>query len=141
MHPLLGPLDAIERGAYLRTGERLAPLFRAVSDHLKLVNEEVAGQRDLLAVVLQGTSERDDEAAHDHCHTTFLPLSFITGLFGMNFGWLVRHITSLWVFAAHGIGSLGLSCIVLYLWFRHTGMIGSDNESLKPVVAARLPSA
>lgn len=53
VHPLLGPLEALERGSYLRLSDRLAPFFRDVEDHLKLVNEEVAGQRDLLAVVLQ----------------------------------------------------------------------------------------
>jgi magnesium transporter len=137
VHPLLGPLDALERGAYTRIGERLIPFFRDVNDHLKLVNEEVAGQRELLAVVLQANMavislEQNDISVRQNetmkqltvIATIFLPLSFITGFFGMNFGWLTGHITSLWVFAVYGIGSLAASCAGLYVWFRRSGMIG-----------------
>ena len=53
MHPLLGPLDAIERGACSRSAPELRPFFRDVNDHLKLVDEEIVAPRDLLAVVLQ----------------------------------------------------------------------------------------
>src|SRR5437588_7687103 len=35
VHPLLGPLDALERGAYLRLSEKLTPFVRDVNDHLK----------------------------------------------------------------------------------------------------------
>jgi len=44
----------------------------------------------------------------------------ITGFFGMNFGWFVGHITSLWVFLSYGVGSLAASCVVLYAWFRRS---------------------
>jgi magnesium transporter len=138
VHPLLGPLDALERGAYPRVGDRLVPFFRDVNDHLKLVNEEVSGQRELLAVVLQANmavisleqneiSVRQNETMKQLTiiATVFLPLSFITGFFGMNFGWLTGHINSLWVFTVYGLGSLIASCVVLYAWFRRTGMVGS----------------
>jgi magnesium transporter len=42
----------------------------------------------------------------------------------MNFGWLVRHIDSFWVFVVFGIGSLAASCAALFAWFRRTGMTG-----------------
>jgi magnesium transporter len=138
VHPLLGPLDAIERGAYPQIGERLMPFFRDVNDHLKLVNEEVVGQRDLLATVLQANiaviGVEQNQISVEQNETTkqltviatiFLPLAFITGFFGMNFGWLTGHITSWWVFVVFGIGSLALSCVALYVWFRRTRLIGS----------------
>jgi magnesium transporter len=138
VHPLLGPLDALARGSYVHVSDRLIPFFRDVNDHLKLVNEEVGGQRDLLAVILQANmavisleqneiSVRQNETMKQLTimATIFLPLSFITGFFGMNFGWLVGRITPLWVFLVFGIGSLAASCLALYVFFRRTGMTRS----------------
>ena len=103
VHPLLAPLDAIERGAYAPIGAELRTYFRDVNDHLKLVDEEVVAQRDLLAVILQANmavvsveqtqiSVRQNETAKQLTliATIFLPLTFVTGFFGQNFGWLVR---------------------------------------------------
>jgi magnesium transporter len=134
VHPLLGPLDAIERGTYLPVSHELAQFFRDVNDHLKLVNEEVAAQRDLLAIVLQANmavismqqneiSVRQNESMKQLTiiATIFLPLTFITGFFGMNFGWLTGHINSLLVFLIWGVGSLVVSAIALWIWFRRSG--------------------
>jgi magnesium transporter len=138
VHPLLGPLDGLERGAYLDVSKDLRHFFRDVNNHLKLVNEEVAALRDVLATVLQANmaviSNQQNEISVRQNETTkqltlvatiFLPLSFITGFFGMNFGWLVGHITSFWVFAVYGLGSLLASAAGIYLWFRRSGHIGS----------------
>jgi magnesium transporter len=50
VHPLLAVLATLERDA---RETALLPYFRDVRDHLVLVNEEVAAQRDLLATVLE----------------------------------------------------------------------------------------
>ncbi len=138
VHPLLGPLDALERGAYVEVSNELSQFFRDVNDHLKLVNEEVVALRDVLAIILQANmavisnqqteiSVRQNETMKvlTLVATIFLPLSFITGFFGMNFAWLTGNITSFWVFAVYGVGSLLISCAALYLWFRRGGHIGS----------------
>jgi magnesium transporter len=130
VHPLLGPLDSIERGSFPQIGGKLIPFFRDVNDHLKLVNEEVVAQRDMLAMVLQANmavisnSQSEVSKQLTIIATVFLPLSFITGFFGMNFAWLTGHITSTWVFIVFGIGSLLASCGVLWWWFKRTGMLG-----------------
>jgi magnesium transporter len=127
VHPLLGPLDGMERGAYDLVGPGLRHFFRDVEDHLKLVDEEVVAQRDLLAIILQANmavvsvaqneiSVRQNETARQLTliATIFLPLTFITGFFGQNFGWMVDHISSFWAFALLGVGAMGISAAVLY---------------------------
>jgi magnesium transporter len=132
VHPLLGPLEAAERGVYAQIGPGLRPFFRDVNDHLKLVDEEVVAQRDLLAVILQANmtvvsvaqsevSARQNETTTQltRIATIFLPLTFVTGFFGQNFGWMVQHITSLGAFLAYGIGTLVISLAVLVVGLRH----------------------
>jgi magnesium transporter len=142
VHPLLGPVESLVRSSYLPVSDHLMPFFRDVNDHLKLVNEEVGGQRDLLAVVLQANmavisleqneiSVRQNETMKQLTvmATIFLPLSFITGFFGMNFGWLVGHINALWVFLVFGLGSLAASCVALFVYFRVSGLTRARSGS------------
>jgi magnesium transporter len=133
VHPLLAPLDAIERGAYKQVSAELRPFFRDVNDHLKLVNEEIVGLRDLLAVVLQANmaviSMQQNEATKrlTIVATIFLPLSFVAGFFGMNFGWLTDHTTSLGAFLIAGVGSLTICCVALFFLLRASGYLESDH--------------
>jgi magnesium transporter len=46
------------------------------------------------------------------------PLTFVTGFFGRNFGWLVRHIDSFAAFIIYGIGGLVLPLTLLLVWLR-----------------------
>jgi Mg2+ and Co2+ transporter CorA len=55
--------------------------------------------------------------------TIFLPLSFVTGFFGQNFGWLVQRIGSFAAFWGLGVGSLLVSCVALFAWFRQRGWL------------------
>jgi magnesium transporter len=118
--------------------EELSRFFRDVNDHLKLVNEEVIALRDVLATILQANmavisnqqteiSVRQNETMKQLTlvATIFLPMTFITGFFGMNFGWMVRGITDFWTFAVYGVGTLVLSALIIFLWFRQSGHIGS----------------
>ncbi len=133
VHPLLAPLAAIERGADPRVTGMLQNYFRDINDHVKLVHDDVGSQRELLTSILQANlallGARQNEISVQQNETSkqltlvatiFLPLSFITGFFGMNFPWLVRHIGSFGSFAVYGVGSLLLSCVALYAWFRRS---------------------
>ena len=90
--------STIERAA----APELLPYLRDVHDHLLLVNEEVAAQRDLLGTVLEANMavisvEQTKVSVRQNATmeqltvlaTVFLPLTFVTGFFGQNFGWLV----------------------------------------------------
>lgn len=135
VHPLLAVLGRnIAPG---RWPDALLPYFRDVHDHLVLVNEEVAAQRDLLATVLeaniavisveQNKINLRQTASVERLTTfatVFLPLSFLVGFFGQNFGWLVENIDGLGVFLVFGIGGLIVSTLALYAWIRRTKAAG-----------------
>jgi magnesium transporter len=136
IHPLLAPLSGLQRGIYPQIERGLKPFFRDINDHLKLVNEEMLAQRDALASVLHanvavislkqtelGVRQNDAMKTLTIIATIFLPLSFITGFFGMNFGWMTDHIDSIWDFIVLGGGTLVASCLILWWFFRRTGML------------------
>ena len=127
VHPLLAVTAIVERAAQ----KKLRPYFRDVRDHLLLVDEEVTDQRDSLAAVLQANmavisveqtkvSVRQNSTIEQLTilATVFLPLTFVTGFFGQNFGWLVRNIGGFNEFLFYGIGGLLVPLVLLFSWLR-----------------------
>jgi magnesium transporter len=106
----------------LETGTR--DYFRDVYDHLIRISDLVDSYRDLLTstmdVYLSTVSNRLNLVMKQLTlvATVFLPITALTGFFGMNFGWLVLHIRSLWSFLVFGVGGAVLSIVALYAWFR-----------------------
>ena len=128
VHPLLAVVTAIERAA---EAQQLLPYLRDVQDHLLLVNEEVSAQRDLLGTILEANMavisvEQTNVSVQQNATveqltilaTVFLPLTFVTGFFGQNFGWLVRHQDSFAAFVIYGIGGLVVPLALLAVWLR-----------------------
>src|SRR3989440_3271572 len=127
VHPLLAVTSIIERSA----SKKLRPYFRDIRDHLLLVDEEVTDQRDVLTTVLQANMavisvEQTRVSVQQNStieqltilSTVFLPLTFVTGFFGQNFGWLVQHISGFSMFLAFGIGGLVVPLVLLFSWLR-----------------------
>lgn len=50
--------------------------------------------------------------------TIFLPLSFITGFFGMNFDWMIARLDTAAAFLLLGLGSLAVSTLIVWLLVR-----------------------
>ncbi len=98
--------------------------FRDVYDHLIRVSDLVDSYRDLLTgtmdVYLSTVSNRLNVVMKQLTlvATVFLPITALTGFFGQNFGWLVRHVDALWSFLVFGVGGAVASCVILFVWFR-----------------------
>jgi magnesium transporter len=101
--------------------------FRDVYDHMIRISDLIDTYRDLLTsamdVYLSTVSNRLNVVMKQLAviATIFLPLTFITGLFGQNFGWMVRHIGSWEAFFLLGICAPLLVVAMLVLMFRRQG--------------------
>jgi magnesium transporter len=127
-----------QRDLFARAGDDIIDLpglepgtrdyFRDVYDHLIRISDLVDSYRDLLSgamdVYLSTVSNRLNVTMKQLTviATVFLPLSFVVGFFGQNFGWMVRHIDTPVAFFAYGVGALLVSCLALLLWFRRSGI-------------------
>jgi magnesium transporter len=104
--------------------------FRDVYDHLVRISELIDSYRDLLAgaldLYLSTVSNRLNNISTQLTivATIFLPLTFVTGFFGQNFGMLVRHINSAAAFWGYGVGGLVVSALILLWFFRRQGFLG-----------------
>lgn len=111
----------------LQAGSR--EYFRDVYDHAIRISEQIDSYRDLLAgardAYLSTVSNRLNQITKQLTlvATIFLPLSFLVGFFGQNFGWLVRNIGSAADFFVLGVGGAVVSIVALLLWFRRSSYI------------------
>jgi magnesium transporter len=129
-----------QRDLFARSIDQLADLpgldlderdyFRDVYDHLIRISDLIDSYRDLLSsttdLYLSTVSNRQNEVMKQLAivGSIFLPLSFITGFFGMNFAWLVtKGINDTWTFFVLGLGSMIATCVGMLMLFRRRGWI------------------
>ena len=101
--------------------------FRDVYDHLIRISDLIDTYRDILTsamdVYLSTVSNRTNVVAKQLTiiATIFLPLAWVTGFFGQNFGFLVRHIASWEAFLVYGIGFevIGVALLLAYFKRQH----------------------
>ena len=97
--------------------------FRDVHDDLVLTANEIDYNREVLAeslnVLINQMAGRLTIVA-----TIFLPLTFATGFFGMNFGWLVHHIDSLEAFLLFGVGGMVTPIVIAAVLLVRAGYFG-----------------
>jgi magnesium transporter len=155
VHPLLAVISAVER----TVPHELRPYLREVRDHLLLVDEGIADERDLLRTVLEANiavisvgqtrvnvqQNRTIEQL-TILATVFLPLTAITSFFGMNFDWMIERVSSFSAFLIFGVGSIVLALALLLSWLKFrmpradtsTGVGGAAGQSnaVSPAVRA-----
>ena len=121
-------IDQISELPGLRLDER--DYFRDIYDHLIRISDLIDSYRDLLSgatdLYLSTVSNRQNDVMKQLTiiATVFLPLSFLTGFFGMNFSLLTGHvINTTWSFWVLGIGSMVFTCLTLGWFFRRRGWL------------------
>jgi len=108
------------------------PFYRDVYDHFLRINDIAEGYRDLVTSALDAylsvQSNRMNEIMKTLTliSTVMLPLTFLVGLYGMNF----KHMPELdWVWGyPAAIGLMIAVAAAILLWFRHRGWIGGGRE-------------
>jgi magnesium transporter len=136
---LVGMRKAVtpQRDAFASLSGRLAELpgfgpedehyFRDVYDHLIRISDLIDSYRDLLTsamdVYLSTVSNRLNAVMKQLTiiATVFLPLTFITGFFGQNFGWLTGHVQHWGAFVVLGLGTELLALLLLFGFFKRRG--------------------
>jgi magnesium transporter len=101
--------------------------FRDVYDHLIRISDLIDSYRDLLTsamdVYLSTVSNRLNAVMKQLAviATIFLPLSWLTGFFGQNFGWLTSHIGHWQAFVGVCVGTELVALAVLLAFFKRRG--------------------
>jgi magnesium transporter len=108
--------EAIERVLGMGAGQAHHP-FQDIRDDLVLAVNLIAYCRELLA-----------EALNVQLASIFIPLTLVTGFFGQNFGWMVRHIDSLAAFLIFGIGGIVVPGGTIWLWLRRSGYLNRNGQ-------------
>ena len=105
------------------------PYLRDIYDHLKKLSDLTDSYRDLIT----GTAGAYTSVVSNQQNTVmkqltviatvFLPLTFLTGFFGQNFGALVNNIGGWPEFLGLGLGLELVAVILLWLLFRREGWL------------------
>ena len=101
--------------------------FRDVYDHLIRISDLIDSYRDLLSsamdVYLSTVSNRLNAVMKQLAviATIFLPLAWLTGFFGQNFGYLVRSIGGWETFVGVGVGTELVALAILLAFFKRRG--------------------
>jgi magnesium transporter len=127
VHPLLGPAAAIVQGGILgEISSGLRTYFRDVEDHLKLVNEEIVAQRDLLSTILQANMavvsvEQNHVVRKISSWAAIITVpTFIASFYGMNTFLPDLRWHGMFVIA---VALMVVSAVALYVCFRRASWL------------------
>jgi magnesium transporter len=118
-------LDVVQR--LVPASEPTAPLFQDLRENAESMysyaEDLVEDVNNLLSIQLALASHRTNEVVRvlTVFSVFFLPLTFIVGIYGMNFDFM-PELREHWGYPAV-LGAMGLVTLVIYLWFRRRGWL------------------
>jgi magnesium transporter len=124
----------LSRGEFSQIPKDAQPFYRDVYDHFLRVSDLVDSYRDLVTSALEAYLSVQSNRMNDIMKTltliatVMLPITFIAGVYGMNF----KHMPELEVVWGYPV-ALGLMLAVVtgsLLWFRRKGWIGNRELDL-----------
>lgn len=121
--PLREATSALARGEGRRFGPEVRPYLRDVHDHVVQLIDLLESQRELtsglLDLHLSHVNHRLNEVMKllTIISTIFIPLTFLVGVYGMNFDWM-PELRVWWGYPACLAAMLGMALLMLR-WFRN----------------------
>jgi len=123
--PVREMMQPVLRGDVKPLSSNMLAYYRDVYDHILRVIETIDSARDLvnstLDIHLSSMAHKQSETSKQLTiiATIFLPLTYITGFFGQNFGWMVNGITSPALFWVIGVGGQIIALLGLLTYFKY----------------------
>ncbi|AHC15686.1 magnesium/cobalt transporter CorA [Salinispira pacifica] len=128
VRPVMEMLEQLKKSDQQPLEADLLPFYSDLQDHIRLVNDGVDGYRELLKhqlgmyTALKGYELNEIIKVLTIISTIFIPLSFIAGVYGMNF----LHMPELsvpWAYPAV-LGGMVLAASTMLILFRRKGWLG-----------------
>jgi magnesium transporter len=141
MRRQLGP----QRGIFERIGEEIGQVENLEADsqrYFERVYEQLNRMVDGIDAAADSMAKSMDLRKNETMYwltvvaTIFLPLTFLTGFFGMNFGWLIREINTEAAFLVFGVGGSILATIGVWVAVRRRGTpVQPDQDAVERLLS------
>jgi magnesium transporter len=141
MRRQLGP----QRGIFERIGEEIGQVDGLITDnehYFERVYEQLNRLVDGIDAAADSMAKLMDLRMNETMYwltvvaTIFLPLTFLTGFFGMNFGWLVERIDTAAAFFVLGVGGAAAATALTWVAVRRRGTpVQPDQDAVERLLA------
>jgi magnesium transporter len=134
----------LSRGEFDEIPRDSVPFFRDVFDHFVRINDLLEGFRDLITSALEAYLSVQNNRMGEVMKTltlistVMLPLTFVVGLYGMNF----KHMPELsWLYGyPFALGLMAVIAGSILYWFRRRGWLGNQDDLPEEPPRTKKPS-